>query len=130
MFGVYGLKIREIGILLPNNQRQHRTLHIQKDVLPYGVGFTVWGFQFGVDRLGVRVDSLDFWTRSWMKVVNKCPRFQDSSFFLVSISDHKYLRIRDSSLECRAWGVGFRVLQRRLMSQTAGHGFGVSVVGV
>ena len=25
----------EIGILLPNNQRQHRTLHIQKDVLPY-----------------------------------------------------------------------------------------------
>ena len=26
---------REIGMLLPNNQRQHRTLHIQKDVLPY-----------------------------------------------------------------------------------------------
>ena len=25
----------EIGILLPNNQRQHCTLHIQKDVLPY-----------------------------------------------------------------------------------------------
>ena len=25
---------REIGILLPNNQSQHRTLHIQKDVLP------------------------------------------------------------------------------------------------
>ena len=25
----------EIGILLPNNQRQHRTLHIQKYVLPY-----------------------------------------------------------------------------------------------
>ena len=25
---------REIGISLPNNQRQHRTLHIQKDVLP------------------------------------------------------------------------------------------------
>ena len=25
----------ETGILLPNNQRQHRTLHIQKDVLPY-----------------------------------------------------------------------------------------------
>ena len=24
----------DIGILLPNNQRQHRTLHIQKDVLP------------------------------------------------------------------------------------------------
>jgi len=24
----------EIGILLPNNQRQHRTLQIQKDVLP------------------------------------------------------------------------------------------------
>ena len=26
-----------IGILLPNNQRQHRTLHIQKDVLPYAL---------------------------------------------------------------------------------------------
>ena len=26
---------REIGILLANNQRQHRTLHIQKDALPY-----------------------------------------------------------------------------------------------
>jgi len=25
----------EIGILLSNNQRQHHTLHIQKDVLPY-----------------------------------------------------------------------------------------------
>jgi hypothetical protein len=25
----------EIGILLPNNRRQHRTLHIEKDVLPY-----------------------------------------------------------------------------------------------
>jgi len=28
---------REIGILLPNNQRQHRALHIQKDVLPYAL---------------------------------------------------------------------------------------------
>ena len=28
---------RDIGILLPNNQRQHRTLHIQKDVLPYAL---------------------------------------------------------------------------------------------
>ena len=28
---------KEIGILLPNNQCQHRTLHIQKDVLPYAV---------------------------------------------------------------------------------------------
>jgi hypothetical protein len=27
----------EIGILLPNNQRQQRTLHIQKDMLPYAV---------------------------------------------------------------------------------------------
>jgi len=26
-----------IGILLPNNQRQHGTLHIQKDVLPYAL---------------------------------------------------------------------------------------------
>ena len=29
---------REIGSLLPNNQRQHRTLQIQKDVLPYALG--------------------------------------------------------------------------------------------
>jgi hypothetical protein len=29
--------LREIGILLPNNQRQHRSLHIQKDVLPYAL---------------------------------------------------------------------------------------------
>ena len=29
--------VREIGILFPNNQRQHRTLHIQKDVLPYAL---------------------------------------------------------------------------------------------
>ena len=28
---------RQIGILLPNNQRQHCTLHIQKDVLPYAL---------------------------------------------------------------------------------------------
>ena len=28
---------RAIGISSPNNQRQHRTLHIQKDVLPYAL---------------------------------------------------------------------------------------------
>ena len=28
---------RESGILLPDNQRQHRTLHIHQDVLPYAV---------------------------------------------------------------------------------------------
>ena len=28
---------REINISLPNNQRQHRTLHIQKDVLPFSL---------------------------------------------------------------------------------------------
>ena len=27
----------EIGILLPRNQRQHRTLHIQKHMLPYAL---------------------------------------------------------------------------------------------
>ena len=27
----------KMGILLPNNQRQHRTLHVQKDVLPYAL---------------------------------------------------------------------------------------------
>ena len=30
-------RLSEIGNLLPNNQRQHRTLHIQKDVLPYAL---------------------------------------------------------------------------------------------
>jgi len=28
---------QEVGILLPNNQRQHRTLHVPKDVLPYAL---------------------------------------------------------------------------------------------
>ena len=30
-------QVTEIGILLPNTQRQHRNLHIQKDVLPYAL---------------------------------------------------------------------------------------------
>ena len=30
-------RLSEMGILLPYNQRQHRTLHIQKDVLPYAL---------------------------------------------------------------------------------------------
>ena len=29
--------LKEIGILLPNNQRKHRSLHIQEDVLPYAL---------------------------------------------------------------------------------------------
>jgi len=29
--------LREVGILLPNNQHQHRTMHIQKDMLPYAL---------------------------------------------------------------------------------------------
>jgi len=29
--------LREIGMSLPNNQRQHRTVHIQKDVLTYAL---------------------------------------------------------------------------------------------
>ena len=28
---------REVGILLPNYQRQHRNLHIQEDGLPYAL---------------------------------------------------------------------------------------------
>ena len=31
---------REIAILLRNNQRQHRTLHVQKDVLPFALSPT------------------------------------------------------------------------------------------
>ena len=34
-FSKSSASLLEIGILFPNNQRQHRTLHIQKDVLPY-----------------------------------------------------------------------------------------------
>ena len=30
---------RDIVIVLPNNQRQHHTLHIQKDVLPYAMRY-------------------------------------------------------------------------------------------
>ena len=29
------ISVKWIGMFLPNNQRHHRTLHIQKDVLPY-----------------------------------------------------------------------------------------------
>ena len=36
-FRVQGLALREIGILLPNKQRQHRALHVQKDALPYAL---------------------------------------------------------------------------------------------
>jgi hypothetical protein len=31
------MPVKEIGIFLPNNQRQHRTLHIQMNVLPYAM---------------------------------------------------------------------------------------------
>ena len=31
------MTILEERLVLPNNQRQHRTLHIQKDVLPYAL---------------------------------------------------------------------------------------------
>ena len=34
-FGYQVWGIKEIDILLPSNQRQHRALHIQKDALPY-----------------------------------------------------------------------------------------------
>ena len=36
-FPQHRLRLGEIGILLPKNQRQHRTLHIQKDLLPYAL---------------------------------------------------------------------------------------------
>jgi len=35
--GEKGAVEKLIGVLLPNYQRQHRTLHIQKDVLPYAL---------------------------------------------------------------------------------------------
>jgi len=36
---LYSLRKREIGIFVPNNQRQRqrRTLHAQKDALPFAV---------------------------------------------------------------------------------------------
>jgi len=41
-----GLPPGWIGISLPNNQRQHRTLHTQKDVLPY-----TWSGRSAVERI-------------------------------------------------------------------------------
>ena len=36
----------ETGILLPNNQRQHRTSHAPKDLLPFGATCVAfWGFR-------------------------------------------------------------------------------------
>jgi hypothetical protein len=32
------MQLLKIGILLPNYQRQHRTLHIQRDVMPHPEG--------------------------------------------------------------------------------------------
>jgi len=37
LLGLTTCPLKEIGILLPNNQRQHRTLHIQKGMLPYAL---------------------------------------------------------------------------------------------
>jgi len=34
MYGVPNMKVREITMLLPNNQRQHRALHFPNEVLP------------------------------------------------------------------------------------------------
>ena len=36
-FTVQDLVLKEIGVLLPKNQRQLRTLHIQRDVLAYAL---------------------------------------------------------------------------------------------
>ena len=33
----HSTRFRQIGLLLLNKQHQHRTLHIQKDVLPYAL---------------------------------------------------------------------------------------------
>ena len=39
---------REIGTLSPNNQRQDRTLHIQKDVLPYALQSCISNVHFEI----------------------------------------------------------------------------------
>ena len=51
----YGLA--EIQMLLPNNQRQHRTLHIQKDVLPYSLCWLLCPFSAALASI-FRVDSI------------------------------------------------------------------------
>ena len=37
---------QEIGVLLLNNQRQHRTLHVQKDMLPYALCYQPPGMNY------------------------------------------------------------------------------------
>ena len=41
----------KIGILLPNNQRQHRTLHIQEDVRPYALCWLLCPVSVAVARI-------------------------------------------------------------------------------
>ena len=52
-----GKPYREIGILLPNNQRQHRTLHIQKDVLPYALRWLLCPVSAALARI-FRMDAI------------------------------------------------------------------------
>ena len=48
---------REIGIVLPNNQGQHRTLHIQRDVLPHALCCFLWPLSVALARI-FRMDSI------------------------------------------------------------------------
>jgi hypothetical protein len=57
--GGVGRKERKIGILLPNNQRQHRTLHIQEDVLPYALCWLLC--PVSAARASIFPDGFDFY---------------------------------------------------------------------
>jgi hypothetical protein len=55
-----------MGILLPNNQRQHRTLHTQRDVLPYALCYSLCpmsaalGFWHSTFSTG-SIENIAFW---------------------------------------------------------------------
>ena len=48
------VRSKEIGILLPNNLRQHRTLHIQKDVLLYALCYLLCSVTAAINQQSVQ----------------------------------------------------------------------------
>ena len=62
---------KEIGILLPNNQRRHRSLYIQKDVLSYALCKSLWPVSATLASI-FRMDSI--WPIS-SSITRGCKRF-------------------------------------------------------